>query len=273
MYHTIYTTLNYYAEGKVIGNVQKDINNICNFLALRHLKTLSKKSLQDVFGISKVDVLVVFGNDLPSVAEDGCRAYEIGICDYILMSGGVGHSTETLKNKVKKINKYKDCNFGETEGEIYAEIAKTVFEIPKDKILIENNSTNCSENGQFAIQLLQEQKIPHKTIMLMQDPTMQYRSYMSMNQFIPISSTLISYAPFIPRVDENIEYMNKEKRLWTKERFLELLMGEIWRLRDDENGYGPNGKNYIGHVNIPNHVEKSYENIKRVYGKYSNRCN
>jgi hypothetical protein len=50
------------------------------------------------------------------------------------------------------------------------------------------------------------------------------------------------------------------------ERFLSLLLGEIPRLRDDENGYGPNGKRFIGHVEIPDDVLAAYERLLPRYG-------
>ena len=55
--------------------------------------------------------------------------------------------------------------------------------------------------------------------------------------------------------------------MWDMERYLNLLMGEIPRLRDDENGYGPQGKNFIAHVDIPETVQEACERLKEVYGK------
>lgn len=43
------------------------------------------------------------------------------------------------------------------------------------------------------------------------------------------------------------------------DRFLELILGEVPRLRDDKHGYGPEGKGFIPHVDIPNQVEQSWE--------------
>ncbi|WEQ52803.1 hypothetical protein LV478_04460 [Komagataeibacter oboediens] len=45
------------------------------------------------------------------------------------------------------------------------------------------------------------------------------------------------------------------------ERFISLVMGEIPRLRDDENGYGPKGKGFIPHIEIPHSTEKSFYEI------------
>jgi hypothetical protein len=45
------------------------------------------------------------------------------------------------------------------------------------------------------------------------------------------------------------------------ERFLALILGEIKRLRDDQDGYGPRGRNFLPHVEIPAPVIESYERV------------
>ena len=42
---------------------------------------------------------------------------------------------------------------------------------------------------------------------------------------------------------------------------MELLLGEIRRLRDDESGYGPQGAGFIGHVDIPPIVEAIWNSL------------
>lgn len=59
-------------------------------------------------------------------------------------------------------------------------------------------------------------------------------------------------------VDGELQYSRTETprgELWKPERFFDLIMGEIPRLRDDEAGYGPMGKAFITHVDIPIEVE------------------
>ena len=47
------------------------------------------------------------------------------------------------------------------------------------------------------------------------------------------------------------------------ERYLTLLLGEIPRLRDDENGYGPRGKGFLAHVDIPEEVEAAFQLLQQ----------
>lgn len=51
--------------------------------------------------------------------------------------------------------------------------------------------------------------------------------------------------------------------LWPIPRFLDLLLGEIPRLRNDEKGYGPNGMGFIGAVEISLEVEEAWDVISR----------
>jgi UPF0288 family protein (methanogenesis marker protein 3) len=41
-------------------------------------------------------------------------------------------------------------------------------------------------------------------------------------------------------------------------------MGEIPRVRDDPKGYGPCGKNFIAHVNVPRDIEEHYNMLKTL---------
>ena len=48
-------------------------------------------------------------------------------------------------------------------------------------------------------------------------------------------------------------------------RYVSLLLGEIQRLTDDENGYGPKGADFIAHVDIPEGVQAAYRQLSGVY--------
>ena len=61
--------------------------------------------------------------------------------------------------------------------------------------------------------------------------------------------------------------------MWDIDRYVNLLMGEIPRLTDDANGYGPNGKNFIAHVDIPEKVKMAFEELKKIYGEDTRKAN
>lgn len=52
--------------------------------------------------------------------------------------------------------------------------------------------------------------------------------------------------------------------LWSMDRYISLVLGEIPRLRDDEEGYGPLGKGFITHVDIPEEVEVAWKRLSAV---------
>ncbi|WFO09213.1 hypothetical protein MAY76_13230 [Edwardsiella ictaluri] len=47
---------------------------------------------------------------------------------------------------------------------------------------------------------------------------------------------------------------------------MSLLLGEIPRLRDDERGYGPRGRDFIAHVTIPDTVEAAFTRVAASLG-------
>ena len=42
-------------------------------------------------------------------------------------------------------------------------------------------------------------------------------------------------------------------------------MGEIPRLTDNEEGYGPRGKDFLIHIDIPEKVENAFLELKKYY--------
>ena len=61
--------------------------------------------------------------------------------------------------------------------------------------------------------------------------------------------------------------------MWSIDRYVNLLMGEIPRLLDDENGYGPKGKDFIAHVDIPEDVKSAFNELKKIYGNEVRNAN
>jgi hypothetical protein len=77
------------------------------------------------------------------------------------------------------------------------------------------------------------------------------------------------FVPEMEAVDQELHYSRTEvpgRELWRPERFFDLIMGEIPRLRDDEAGYGPMGKAFITHVDIPMEVEDAWQRLNKVLG-------
>lgn len=97
-----------------------------------------------------------------------------------------------------------------------------------------------------------------------------------LKKYVNNDVTIINYATYCAKVlNQNDELVYEENihGMWTIERYVNLLMGEIPRLSDDANGYGPNGKNYIAHVDIPEKVKVAFEELKMVFGNATREAN
>ena len=81
--------------------------------------------------------------------------------------------------------------------------------------------------------------------------------------------TIINYAAYQAHVlekDGQLAYDKEIPGMWPMDRYISLLMGEIPRLRDNKDGYGPLGKDYIAHVDLPASVERAFSRLLKEYG-------
>lgn len=251
-----------------------NLNTIVRFLAKRDISELSAQDLKKKFGITQVDMIIILGNSIPYIAELGARAYKSGLAKEIMIAGGIGHATKYLCENILKSNKYRNIDVeNKSEAEILKQIVVERESIPIDDIILEDKSTNCGSNAHEALKLLRKNgKIP-KTVILLQDPIMQLRSHASfLKAWSEEDTTFISFSPFIPELktlEVGFQFNNGEiEGLWSKERFIDLVMGEIPRLKDDEKGYGPKGKGFIEHVDIPEEVLTAYKVLLETYSEY-----
>ena len=79
---------------------------------------------------------------------------------------------------------------------------------------------------------------------------------------------IINYAVYAVKVVVDNSTLTYDKEIWGMweiDRYISLLMGEIPRLSDDENGYGPKGKGFIAHVDIPSEVRNAFDELCNEY--------
>ena len=103
----------------------------------------------------------------------------------------------------------------------------------------------------------------------MQDATMQRRMDAGMRKYAAPGTQIVNYAGYAARVavkDGQLCYERPIHGMWTIERYAQLLMGEIPRLRDDTDGYGPAGRGFIAHTDVPEAVLSSFYALQEVFG-------
>lgn len=243
------------------------INTIAGFLALDDVKDWKRQK------VAAFDLVVLAGNALLWTLEGAVKkARWAGVP--LLISGGIGHSTRLLAAAVDAHPVYRKALASQTsEARLLGDIAAMFLGLDQSRLLIEEGSTNCGENGLFSRRFLEKIGFFPKSLLLTQDPLMQRRTDASFRQawINAPCPEIINWPVQVPRIgyrNDQIDYLqDPNSRKWTPERFLSLLTGEILRLNDDENGYGPRGKGFLPHIEIPDDVRLAWLHIKTC-GKF-----
>ena len=66
------------------------------------------------------------------------------------------------------------------------------------------------------------------------------------------------YQPVLENTVKGVSWRQPAQGLWPVARYLALIIGELPRLRDNAEGYGPRGKGFIAHVDIPDEIEAAW---------------
>lgn len=251
-------------------SITASINAISAFLSRRDEESVHR---------TKYDAIVLCGSSLTDtvkLAVDAVRhaaaTSTSSSVPRLIITGGIGHSTSLLYDTVRSQPAYSHIpTDGRAESDIFADIA-VMHGMNKDGILIERESTNCGANAQYTRRLLDTAGLTAslRTILLIQDPTMQRRTHASFEKWwsdVP-GVSFVSYAISVPAVALSATAVASGAQesamddlvicapeldpasTWGISRFISLLTGEIPRLRNDAEGYGPKGKGFIAAVSI-----------------------
>lgn len=244
--------------------IVQDINTLGHYLGKRDVNFLDKTILKQKYGIEQADVFVLFGGSIFCGVDILADAIKNKIAKRYIIVGGSGHTTDTLRNIVEKI--YPNINSKSlTEAEIFANCLKEKYGLAVD--FLEMQSTNCGNNITYLLELLKHNRINFNSIILCQDATMQYRMEATLRKY-ESNKLIVNYASYQVDVynhNNQIEFKESINGMWSIEHYIQLLMGEIPRLRDNENGYGPKGKGYLVHVDIPKEVVSAFNRLKEHY--------
>ena len=159
---------------------------------------------------------------------------------------------------------------GRAEAAIPADIAHQFWQIPGEKIWVEDQSTNCGENARFSCALLNQAAESIHTVIVVQDPTMQRRTMATFQRVTrdePHAPRWLSFPVSSLNCLNSTtawDFVPAAEGLWSVERYLSLITGELPRLRDDATGYGPCGHDFIVHVDIPRDVEQARQQLKMI---------
>lgn len=162
--------------------------------------------------LKPADAVFALGSYTTSVAKRAAELYLVGYGKYLIFSGnsGVAHGH----------NKY----FSKPEAEVFADVALEMG-VPKEKIIIENQSTNTEDNITFVRTLLQQKNISVESLILVQKPYMERRTYATFKNFWPdmefqVTSPQVTYEEY------------KEDRAKYGIDFLSTMVGDLQRIKE-----------------------------------------
>jgi hypothetical protein len=210
----------------------------------------------------------------------------------LVLCGGIGHSTPLLRDAI--CGAYPDIKPNDVDGLPEARIFEKAMQMAWPGLcgrvdrgdieyMVEEKSTNCGANANLAVGLMESRGISPESLIIVQDPTMMRRTIASFEtaydtlQSRSTPKQIIPWSTFTPHLSLNdgevewdiSDFCDKNasvNELWTMDRFLGLITGEIARLNNDVDGYGPKGKGFIGHVDIPEDVLESWRRLKAIGG-------
>ena len=274
-----------------MSDISTSINTISSFLAFNQLDSLT--SLPP----SSSRVVVLCGSAILPTASAvfSSLAHSPTLASTLVICGGIGHSTQLLYDAVRAHPVYhplaSDTSLsGLPESRVLFQIlqrfhpdALSRFEEAGGKVLVEEQSTNCGANAVETRKVLEENEVSGpglEEVVVVQDPTMARRTVAGFEKVYADAVTKPKFicCPTFTPVVENAAGDAKVlgfvappanppgDMLWKMPRFIDLLLGEIPRLRDDENGYGPRGKGFIAYVEVPEEVEEAWRTLNEEFG-------
>ena len=194
----------------------------------------------------RVDVLLLFGGSLPDAWDDAAMLARAGRVGTVVLVGGEGHTTDALRDVLGAS--------GGTEAELMA--AHLEREHGLTQHLVEPRSRNCGENVVLAREVVLGAGLQPRTVALVQDPTMQRRMDAVFRLVWPEATAV------------NRPGLRHGRYAWPHDRWVALVMGEVPRLRDDAQGYGPNGAGFQAHVDVPPEVEAAYAALLAAHPRW-----
>lgn len=191
---------------------------------------------------AKSDVILCLCSHDVRVAERAAELALRGYAPLLVFSGGTGKLTQTM--------------FTKPEAEVFSEVAIKMG-VPAEKILTESKSTNTGENILFSYRILKDAGVDMLSILLVQKPYMERRTYATFKKQWPDKKTTIKVTS--PQLSYN-EYIKGSIPI---EQVINVMVGDMQRIRD----YPKLG--YQISQNIPEEVLDAYKKLVKLgYDKH-----
>ncbi len=194
--------------------------------------------------LEPADVILVLCSHDKKVAERGAQLFLEGWGPLLIFSGGLGAITSSMWTK--------------PEADQFAEIAIQLG-VPREKILVENQSTNTGENILFTRRLLAQTQIDPQRFILVQKPYMERRSFATFKKVWP-EKDLVVTSPQVSFDEYLKNYANNEL---SSDDVISIMVGDLQRIKL----YPDRG--FQIHQEIPDEIWSAYEELVQAgYDRY-----
>lgn len=183
--------------------------------------------------LRKADCILCLGSYDLRVPEYASELFLKGFAPLLIFSGS--HGSHSYKY------------FEKPEADIFAEIA-VKRGVPKEKILIENKSTNTGENIRFTRALLKENGMNLNTFIVVQKPYMERRSFATFKKVWLEKECIVTSPPLTFE-----EYVRGGKR--PREQVIHAVVRDFIKMKL----YAEKG--FQIHQEIPPEVWRAYEKL------------
>lgn len=201
--------------------------------------------------LKKADIIICFTSLDLSVPAYVAQLYQQGLAPVVLFSGNEAKSTVVSDEK-----NVQRTDWGMPEADKFAETAIEQG-VPREKILIENKSSNSGENVLFSYGLLKDKGIVPKKIILVQKPTMERRAYATFMKHWPAKEFELTVTSPPHTFEEYIE------KVVVADTIINIMVGDVQRIAQ----YPDQGFQIF--QAIPETVKEAYNKlVERGYTKH-----
>ena len=158
--------------------------------------------------LEKSDCIFVLGSHDTRVADRAAELFLKGWAPLLIFSGGLGRLTES--------------EWSETEADKFAAIAVNKG-VPREAILIENQSTNTGDNILFTQILLKKRNIDPESFIVVQKPYMERRSYATFKKNWPGKKVLVT--------SQQISFDQYPTENIPLEKVIQIMVGDLQRIK------------------------------------------
>ena len=176
------------------------------------------------------DLLFVLGSHDLRVAEHAADLFHRKLATRVVLSGGVG---------VRKASPWE-----KSEAEMFAKVMRARG-VPESALLLESRSTNTGENVRFTRELLAARSLVVQSVIAVQKPYMERRTYATIRQQWPDVTLRVSSPPltFAAYCDSTLPLRD----------IIEFMVGDLQRIME----YPRRG--FMIAQEVPEAVRRAYE--------------